>query len=64
MERPEEYAIILTFGLSLLLQNAALWGIGPYELTPASFWEGSQHIIGDLYLAGDRLYAAFSTVFI
>jgi branched-chain amino acid transport system permease protein len=58
MERPEEYAIILTFGLSLLLQNAALWGIGPYELTPASFWEGSQHIIGDLYLAGDRLYAA------
>lgn len=58
MERAEEYAIILTFGLSLLLQNGALWGIGPYELTPASFWEGSKHIIGDLYLAGDRLYAA------
>ena len=58
MERAEEYAIILTFGLSLLLQNGALAGIGPYELTPASFWEGSQHIIGDLYLAGDRLFAA------
>ncbi len=58
MERAEEYAIILTFGLSLLLQNGALAGIGPYELTPASFWEGSQHVIGDLYLAGDRLFAA------
>ena len=58
MERAEEYAIILTFGLSLLLQNGALWAIGPYELTPASFWEGSKHIIGDLYLAGDRLFAA------
>lgn len=58
MDRPEEYAIILTFGLSLLLQNGALWGIGPYELTPASFWEGSKRLIGDLYLAGDRLFAA------
>ncbi|MFQ5827677.1 MAG: branched-chain amino acid ABC transporter permease [Candidatus Methylomirabilia bacterium] len=58
LERAEEYAIIITFGLSLLLQNAALWGIGPYELTPASFWEGSQKVIGDLYLAGDRLFAA------
>ena len=58
LERAEEYAIILTFGLSLLLQNGALWAIGPYELTPASFWEGSKHIVGDLYLAGDRLFAA------
>ena len=58
LERPEEYAVILTFGLSLLLQNGALAGIGPYELTPASFWEGSQHIMGDLYLAGNRLFAA------
>jgi branched-chain amino acid transport system permease protein len=58
LERAEEYAIIITFTLSLLLQNAALWSIGPYELTPTSFWEGSQHVIGDLYLAGDRLFAA------
>ncbi len=58
LERPEEYAIILTFGLSLLLQNGALWAIGPYELTPASFWEGSYKVVGDLYLAGDRLFAA------
>ncbi len=58
IEHAEEYAIILTFGLSLLLQNGALWGIGPYELTPASFWEGSKQILGDLYLAGDRLFAA------
>ncbi|GIX49153.1 MAG: hypothetical protein KatS3mg131_3364 [Candidatus Tectimicrobiota bacterium] len=58
LERPEEYAIIVTFGLSLLLQNGALWAIGPYELTPASFWAGSHHVVGDLYLAGDRLFAA------
>lgn len=58
MERPEEYAIVLTFGLSLFLQNGALWSLGPYEYTPASFWEGSKHVFGDLYLAGDRLFAA------
>ena len=58
LERPEEYAIIITFGLSLLLQNGALWSIGPYELTPASFWAGSHKVMGDLYLAGDRLFAA------
>ena len=64
MEHAEEYAIILTFGLSLLLQNGALAFIGPYELTPASFWEGSEHIIGDLYLAGDRLFAAAAAAII
>ena len=58
MERPEEYAIILTFGLSLFLQYGALTLVGPYEMTPGSFWEGSKHILGDLYLAGDRLFAA------
>jgi branched-chain amino acid transport system permease protein len=58
LERAEEYAIIITFGLSIFLQNGALWAIGPYELTPASFWEGSHKVLGDLYLAGDRLFAA------
>ena len=58
MERPEEYAIILTFGLALFLQNAALWSLGAYEYTPMSFWEGSKHVFGDLYLSGDRLFAA------
>ena len=58
MERPEEYAIILTFGLSLFLQNGALATAGPYEYTPASFWEGSVPVVGDLWLAGDRLFAA------
>ena len=58
MDRPEEYAIILTFGLSLFLQYGALTTVGPYEMTPGSFWEGSKHILGDLYLAGDRLFAA------
>ena len=58
MDRPEEYAIILTFGLSLFLQYGALTMVGPYEMTPGSFWEGSKHIVGDLYLAGDRLFAA------
>ena len=38
MDRPEEYAIILTFGLSLFLQYGALVAIGPYEMTPGSFW--------------------------
>ena len=58
MDRPEEYAIILTFGLSLFLQYGALTLVGPYEMTPGAFWEGSKHIVGDLYLAGDRLFAA------
>ena len=58
MDRPEEYAIILTFGLSLFLQYGALTTVGPYEMTPGAFWEGSKHIFGDLYLAGDRLFAA------
>ena len=57
MDRPEEYAIILTFGLSLFLQYGALTAVGPYEMTPGAFWEGSKHILGDLYLAGDRLFA-------
>ena len=58
MDRPEEYAIILTFGLSLFLQYGALTTVGPYEMTPGSFWDGSKHIFGDLNLAGDRLFAA------
>ena len=58
MDRPEEYAIILTFGLSLFLQYGALTTVGPYEMTPGSVWDGSKHIFGDLYLAGDRLFAA------
>ena len=58
MDRPEEYAIILTFGLALFLQYGALTTVGPYEMTPGSFWDGSKHIFGDLYLAGDRLFAA------
>ena len=58
VDRPEEYAIILTFGLSLFLQYGALTTVGPYEMTPGSFWDGSKHIFGDLYLAGDRLFAA------
>ena len=58
MDRPEEYAIILTFGLSLFLQYGALTTVGPYEMTPGSFWDGSKHIFGDLYLAGARLFAA------
>ena len=37
MDRPEEYAIILTFGLSLFLQYGALTTVGPYEMTPGSF---------------------------
>ena len=58
IERPEEYAIILTFGLSLFMQNGALATAGAYEYTPDSFWSGSKPVLGDLYLAGDRLFAA------
>jgi branched-chain amino acid transport system permease protein len=58
IERPEEYAIILTFGLSLFLQNGALATAGAYEYTPESFWPGSVPVIGDLWLSGDRLFAA------
>ena len=40
MDRPEEYAIILTFGLSLFLQYGALTAVGPYEMTPARSGRG------------------------
>ena len=33
MDRPEEYAIILTFGLSLFLQYGALTTVGPVSYT-------------------------------
>ena len=39
MDRAEEYAIILTFGLSLFLQYGALTAVGPYEMTPGAFWD-------------------------
>lgn len=58
IDRPEEYAIILTFGLALFLQNGALATAGPYEYTPESFWPGSVPVIGDLWLSGNRLFAA------
>ena len=27
-------------------------------MTPGAFWEGSRHVLGELWLAGDRLFAA------
>lgn len=57
IDRPAEYAVLVTFGLSFFLQNLALAIFGPYPRSPASFFEGSVQI-GPVSLSADRLAAA------
>ena len=57
IDRPAEYAVLITFGLSFFLQNLALAILGPYPQSPPSFFEGSV-TIGPVSLGADRLAAA------
>lgn len=61
VERKDEYAIIVTFGLTILLTNLSLVVFGPYAKSPPSFMDGSL-ILGPLILPYDRLFAAVSAV--
>jgi branched-chain amino acid transport system permease protein len=57
VERPDEYAIMITFGLAILLQNLMLSLFGPWTLRPPALFRGGVEI-GELVVGGDRLAAA------
>ncbi len=56
IERPGEYAILITFGLSFFLLNLALAVFGPYPHRPPSFFAGAVNI-GGVRVSADRLTA-------
>jgi branched-chain amino acid transport system permease protein len=63
IERPGEYAILITFGLSFFLMNLALAVFGPYPHSPRSFFQGTVRL-GFVNVSADRLTAgAFSLLF-
>jgi branched-chain amino acid transport system permease protein len=57
IERPAEYAILITFGLSFFLQNLSLAVFGPYPHRPPSFFEGAVDL-GIVRIGADRLTAS------
>ncbi len=61
VDRPDEYAIMITFGLAILLQNLMLSLYGPWPLRPAPIFRGRVEI-GELIISGDRLAAAAAAV--
>jgi branched-chain amino acid transport system permease protein len=57
VERVDEYAIMITFGLAILLQNLMLGIFGAWTKRPDAILRG--HVeIGELLISGDRLSAA------
>jgi branched-chain amino acid transport system permease protein len=61
VERKDEYAIIVTFGLTILLSNLGLVVFGPFAKSPPPFMSGVL-ILGPLILPYDRLIAAVVAV--
>jgi len=57
IERPGEYAILVTFGLSFFLLNLALAVFGPYPHRPPSFFQGTVQL-GTVNISADRLTAS------
>lgn len=57
VERTDEYAIMITFGLAILLQNVMLSAFGPWTKRPEAIFSGRIQI-GELIIGGDRLAAA------
>jgi branched-chain amino acid transport system permease protein len=57
IERPDEYAILITFGLSFFLMNLALAVFGPYPQRPSSFFQGTVNL-GIVRVSADRLTAS------
>lgn len=57
VERADEYAIMITFGLAILLQNVMLGVFGPWTKRPDAIFAGRIRI-GELIIGGDRLVAA------
>jgi len=64
IDRPAEYAILVTFGLSFFLINLMLATLGPFPRRPPSFFSGTVDL-GILRVSADRLTASsFSLVLI
>ena len=61
VDRPDEYAIMITFALSVLLINLANGVFGPWPQRPAPIYRGRVEI-GELIVSGDRLAAAGAAV--
>ncbi len=57
VERKDEYAILITFGLSIFLQNLSLYVFGPWTKRSASFVSGTLSI-SFLTISNDRLVVA------
>lgn len=63
VNRPYEYAILVTFGLSFFLQNLVLAVAGPFPHRTPSFMEGGVQI-GPITISADRLIAAGLALFL
>jgi branched-chain amino acid transport system permease protein len=61
VDRPDEYAIMITFALSVLLISLANSIFGPWPQRPAPIYRGRVEI-GELIVSGDRLAAAGAAV--
>lgn len=61
IDRPEEYAIMITFALSIFLLNLANSVFGPWPQRPEPLMRGRVEI-GELIISGDRLAAAAAAV--
>lgn len=61
IERPGEYAILITLGLSFFLMNLALAVFGPYPHRPPSFFQGTVRL-GFMNVSADRLTASVSSL--
>ena len=57
VDRPDEYAIMITFALSILLQSLMLSVFGPWSKRPEPIFRGRVEL-GTLIISGDRLAAA------
>ena len=56
VDRKDEYTILITFGLSIFIQNLALALFGPWNRSPGSILPG-RIAFGQLVIAGDRVVA-------
>lgn len=55
----EMYSLIITFILSIILQNAALLLFGPYPTKPPSLVSGASNILGLFHYGNQRLVSFF-----
>jgi branched-chain amino acid transport system permease protein len=56
------YSLILTFILSIVLQNAYLFIFGPYPNKPPGWVKGATHVFGQFYYGNQRLAALVAGV--